>query len=239
MNILDKTFVALDGMDASAIEAFLTTTQGQITSVKIGSELFCAYGKEIVQEIGLKYRMKIFLDLKFHDIPATVTGAVESLQRLPITYLSVHLGGGESMLKEALRAGRRYLPSTSLVGISVLTSLGDSDIQKIWGEKKNAYECLFRLALETGVPAVVLSGQELKLFKELESKQGRRLLKITPGIRFKDEIRQGLTQDQKRVLSPQEAFKRGADRIVMGRSLTKAEDIMTRLRELVQGTDNE
>ena len=232
MKMLDKTFVALDGMDATAIEAFFKTTDGAVSSVKIGLELFCAYGREIVYEISLKYRMKIFLDLKLHDIPTTVSGAVKSLQGLPVSHLSIHLGGGEAMLKEALNSCNRYLPSTALVGVSVLTSLEDSDIQKLWGDKRRAHECLFRLALETGIPAIVLSACELKLLKELEEEQGRSLLKITPGIRFEDEIRQGFTQDQKRILSPKEAFKQGADFIVMGRSLTKSKDLVTRLREL-------
>ncbi len=232
--MLDKTIIALDGMDASGVDDFLKTVNGSLSSVKIGLELFCAYGKKIVQEISLKHRLNIFLDLKLHDIPTTVKGAVKSLRGLPISYLSVHLAGGERMLEEALKACNQYLPATTLIGISVLTSLEDSDIKKIWGEKReeDLYGRLFRLALKTGVPAVVLSPRELKLLKKIEEKHQQRLLKITPGIRFEDEILRGSTQDQKRVLSPGEAFNLGADFIVMGRSITNSKNITARLREL-------
>ena len=234
MNRLEKTIVALDDMDANCVHRFLQSAEGKIKLVKMGPALFYTYGRAFVQEIQSAYNVDIFLDLKLHDIPNTVSGAIRSLASLPVRFLTVHLGGGPSMLKAALESCRVHLPSTALLGVSILTSLDEKEQKKIWGSQESStlYKRLFDLSFEVNLHGTVLSPQELELFKTQEKKHARQLIKVTPGIRFNDEIAGGKSQDQKRISSPKQAFDLGTDFIVIGRSLTQAPHLPTRLREL-------
>lgn len=227
MSNIDKVIVALDQMDDQAIFNFLSRPENSLVRVKIGLELFLKYGQALVKEIQYKYDKKIFLDLKLHDIPETVFRAIKSLEGLPIEFLTIHLSGGEQMLKAAVDARNQFLPQTKLLGISFLTSLGAQEIKETFkiSHVPDSFQALFKLADKTKIDGVVMSAHEVQDFKQ----NFPNLKAVTPGIRFLDEINQSITQDQKRVMDPKNAFLAGADYLVMGRSLTKADDLKKRL----------
>lgn len=227
---LDKVIVALDQMSLEEIDQFLAKKDNTLPFVKIGLELFVKYGPDMVHKIHLEHKKKIFLDLKLHDIPVTVAKAIASLKNLPIDFLTVHLGGGEAMLKAAMAEARVSIPQCKILGVSFLTSLEPSDLQSLYGitNVEDAFLKLFKVASSSGIDGVVSSPHEVALLK----KHYPHLLAVTPGIRFQDEIASTQTQDQKRVMSPQEAFKMGSDYLVMGRSLTKTDRFSERLKSL-------
>jgi orotidine-5'-phosphate decarboxylase len=227
---LNKTIVALDQMTLDEIDSFLLQKENILPVVKIGLEMFLKHGPDLVEKIHNKYNKKIFLDLKLHDIPITVERAINSLQHLPIEFLTIHLSGGEEMINAALKEARRVLPGCKILGVSFLTSLETNDLAELFGisNSEEAFLRLFGIANKTKIDGVICSPHEITLLK----KNFPSLLAITPGIRFSDEIQNQATQDQKRVSTPSEAFKHGADFIVIGRSLTKSKNLSTRINEL-------
>ena len=233
---LDRVVVALDGMDLDQADAFLGRAQGAFPRVKVGLELFCARGPDAVRGLADRRGADVFLDLKLHDIPATVSGALRSLAGLAPSFVTVHLAGGRDMLAAALESAARHLPGTRLLGVGALTSLGADDLLEVHGETDPArqHARLLSLAIDAGLAGVVLSPLELPLLDRLERERGgaRRLLRATPGVRFADEIGAGAVQDQRRVADPERALASGADLLVMGRSLTLAKDLPARTAEL-------
>lgn len=229
---ITQTIVALDQMSLEEIDKFLSRPENTLPTVKIGLELFVKYGADLVWRIHRDYKKKIFLDLKLHDIPITVERAIASLQNLPIDFLTIHLSGGEEMLKAALNEARKSIPSCKILGVSFLTSLEAKDLNTLFGitNMEDAFLKLFKVADSSGIDGVICSPHEIALVK----KHYPKLLAITPGIRFADEILTQKTQDQKRVATPKEALQLGADFIVIGRSLTKACDLGVRVAELNQ-----
>lgn len=238
MNLLDRTIVALDNMTTGEIFDFLARSENSFSTVKIGLEMFCQKGPEFVKLIHEKYGVEIFLDLKLHDIPNTVRKAIRSLKGLPIKFLTIHLSGGREMLCQAVEERNASLPNTNLLGVSFLTSLGENDLNEMFNfssdDVKDAFKNLFTLALETGVHGVVSSPMEIDLIKSVEEKSERKLIKVTPGIRFADEIKEGVTQDQKRINTPEKTVENGASYLVIGRSLTQAKDLNKRISELAK-----
>lgn len=227
---LDKIIVALDQMSLDEIDTFLSRPENKLTRVKIGLELFVKYGPDLVHKIHREYKKSIFLDLKLHDIPVTVERAIHSLKNLPIDFLTIHISGGEAMLKAAVAEARVSLPGCKILGVSFLTSLEASDLSALYGigDMNQAFLRLFKTANESGIDGVICSPLEIELVK----KNYPRLLAVTPGIRFESEIESQKTQDQKRVATPKQAFHSGADYIVMGRSLTKSSQLAERIAEL-------
>ena len=228
---LNQTIVALDQMNMEEIEIFLSLPQNNIQTVKIGLELFLKHGSNLVLKIHNDYHKKIFLDLKLHDIPKTVERAIYSLKGLPVDFLTLHLSGGEEMLKAALKEAKTSLPNCKILGVSFLTSLEEKDLTTLFGisNSEEAFLRLFKVADNSGIDGVICSPLEISLVKN----NYPRLLAITPGIRFKDEIDSQKTQDQKRIATPKEALNLGADFIVIGRSLTQAENLNERLKQLI------
>jgi orotidine-5'-phosphate decarboxylase len=228
---LSQTIAALDQMTLEEIDLFLSQKENTIPTVKIGLELFLKYGPQLILKIHNDYKKNIFLDLKLHDIPKTVERAIHSLKNLPIDFLTVHIGGGEEMLKAALLESRKSLPGCKILGVSFLTSLEEKDLVNLFGisNLEEAFLKLFATAETAGIDGVVCSAHELILLK----KYYPHLIAVTPGIRFSDEITGSLVQDQKRVATPIEALLAGADYLVIGRSLTKANNLSERLKELV------
>lgn len=212
-------------MNQDEINSFLSKNKGLFKTVKIGLELFCGHGTEIIKRIHGEFGVDIFLDIKLHDIPNTVEKAIKSLNGLPIKFLTIHLSGGEEMIKRSLVESFISLPHCHILGVTFLTSLGSNDFKEIFSfdtTKQSPFLALFDLAFKCKVPGVILSPHELALLKSLEIKEHRELIKVCPGIRFRDEIDSGKIQDQKRALTPQEAIKQGANYLVIGRSLTTA-----------------
>jgi orotidine-5'-phosphate decarboxylase len=230
MSGIEKIIVALDQMSLPEIDLFLKKKDNNLSFVKIGLELFVKHGPDLVHKIHREYQKKIFLDLKLHDIPVTVAKAISSLKNLPIDFFTVHLGGGEAMLKAAVAEAKVSVPQCKILGVSFLTSLEKNDLESLYGIKDSeaAFLRLFDVASKAGIHGVVSSPHEVRLLKS----HYPHLLSVTPGIRFKDEIDNTQVQDQKRVMDPAEAFKNGSDYLVMGRSLTKTDKFSERLKLL-------
>lgn len=229
-NNLDKIFVALDDMSLEEAKVFLASNKS-IRCLKLGLELYLKYGNIIFSELQSDIHRIFFLDLKLHDIPQTVFNAIRSLSGLPIHFLTIHLSGGREMLEAAKKSRDIYLPNTKLVGVSVLTSINEPIYQEIFQQNltEEIFVRLFNLASYSHIDAVVSSGHETALLK----KHFPHLLSITPGIRMAAEISNNQNLgDQKRVLTPKDAFNLGADYLVMGRSITKAHDVSKVLEEL-------
>lgn len=192
--------------------------------VKIGPVLFVREGPALVRacrERGLH----VFLDLKWHDIPSTVAGAVTAARELGVTMATVHCLGGPRMLEAAVRAAG----DLALVGVTVLTSHDGADFAEVLGRgvPDVAWEAerLARAALRAGLRGVVASGQELSLLREA---LGREPWLVVPGIRLPGDP----VGDQMRVIEPEQAVRLGATHLVVGRSITAADDPVRAWRRL-------
>jgi orotidine-5'-phosphate decarboxylase len=188
---------------------------------KVGMELFTAEGPRLLEEITREGK-KVFLDLKYHDIPNTAAGAVRSAARHGVHMLTLHTSGGREMLARAVEAGAQEAaasgkPRPSLLGVTVLTSLKEAELKNI-GVPASVADQVLRLALlakEAGLDGVVCSPQEIEIIKK---ELGSDFLVVTPGIRPV----WAAAQDQKRVMTPAEALTKGADYLVIGRPITGA-----------------
>lgn len=189
---------------------------------KVGLELFISAGPEIVKYIHEAGTAKVFLDLKLHDIPATVKRAAAIVGDLGVKFATVHCGDSTTMLEEAV-AGCKG--KTGILGVTVLTSTGSDDIKNA-GYKKEYYDDLSNLVIKkanaakkAGCAGVICSGLEVKKIKEI---CGKDFLAITPGIR--PDWKELKTDDQKRITTPAEAVGNGSDYIVIGRPIRDAKD---------------
>ena len=215
--ICQKTFFALDGLDLKEACGLSKKYQEKgLYGIKIGMELFYRYGPESVRELREVFDGKIFLDLKLHDIPKTVHQAIKSLSNLPVDFLTLHLFGGEEMLKEAISARNQYLPKCKLLGVTFLTSLDQQDFKDLWNyspeETQKRMQALGQLVKKVSLDGLILSGSDLALYQGIPPE----ILRNCPGIRFE---KQDINDDQKRVITPDEALKSGADFLVIGRAL--------------------
>ena len=217
--VRDKLIVALDTPDLDTALHHVDRLGDPILWYKVGLQLFCASGRKAVQALSERGK-KIFLDLKLHDIPATVERAILALEGLPVSLLTVHASGGPKMLSAAAAAARSLGSPPQLLGVTMLTSLDGTEIPALWNERTSLEEKvlgLARLAAESGIAGVVASPLELAaLRRELP----RPFLIVTPGVRSPGEA----THDQKRTLSLPEAFAGGADYVVVGRPILEASD---------------
>ncbi|MCG6926830.1 MAG: orotidine-5'-phosphate decarboxylase [Acidobacteria bacterium] len=212
MNARDRLIVALDVPTAEAGRALVDQLAGEVGLFKIGSQLFTAAGPGFVQEIVGRGE-DVFLDLKFHDIPNTVAGAVSSASRLGVSLVDVHGLGGRAMLEAAVGA----LPAmkTRLLAITILTSHDEESLGQI-GVNGSVHDSVRRLALlarDSGVDGVVASPHEVAVIREA---CGADFLIVTPGIRPAGAA----TGDQARAATPATALAAGADYLVVGRPIT-------------------
>jgi orotidine-5'-phosphate decarboxylase len=216
MNARDRLIVALDVPKAEAARALVDRLAGHVGMFKVGSQLFTAAGPDLVHEIVGRGE-KIFLDLKFHDIPNTVAGAVASASRLGVSFIDVHGLGGRAMME----AGVGALPAmgTRLLAITILTSHDEESLGEIGvnGSMAESVRRLAQLAKEAGTDGVVTSPREVALVREA---CGSDFLIVTPGIRPAGATR----GDQARAATPAAALAAGADYIVVGRPVTDAAD---------------
>jgi orotidine-5'-phosphate decarboxylase len=191
--------------------------------VKVGLELFCHEGPAAVEKVRAVGELDVFLDLKLHDIPATVAGAARSVAPLAPRYLTVHAAGGPAMVAAAVE----QLPETLVAGVTVLTSLGAGDLDRIGlaGPPEAAVRRLARLAVDAGARALVCSPQEVAPVRD---EVGPDIVLITPGVRPAGAG----AHDQARVATPQQALADGADLLVIGRPITGASDPGEAARQL-------
>jgi orotidine-5'-phosphate decarboxylase len=212
----DRLIVALDVPEAAEARALAARLRGRVGALKVGSQLFTAAGPGLVKEL-VAGGDRVFLDLKYHDIPNTVAGAVASAVRLDVALLTVHALGGRAMLESAVEA--RGSSATRLLAITILTSHDEAVLQQLGvrGPVSDAALRLARVAAAAGIDGVVASPQEARAIR---AACGPGLLIVTPGVRPAGAAR----GDQSRVATPAEALAAGADRIVVGRPVTAAPD---------------
>jgi orotidine-5'-phosphate decarboxylase len=207
--------VALDTADLATAVRWATAVAAHASAAKVGLELFCAEGAAAVEKVRASGDFDIFLDLKLHDIPATVGGAARSIARLAPTYLTVHAAGGAAMIAAAAEA----LPDTRVAAVTVLTSLSVADLDRIGiaGPADQAATRLAVLAVEAGARAIVCSPREVALVR---AAVGPAITLITPGVRPAGTG----ADDQARTATPAQAIADGADLLVIGRPITGAAD---------------
>jgi orotidine-5'-phosphate decarboxylase len=207
--------VALDTADLAVAVRWAAAVAPYVSTAKIGLELFCAEGPAAVEKIRGSAELDIFLDLKLHDIPATVAGAARAVAAVAPAYLTVHASGGAAMIEAAAEA----LPATRIAAVTILTSLDAADLDRlgITGSPAEAVRRLAMLAVAAGARALVCSPREVALVR---AAVGPDVVLITPGVRPAG----GDQQDQARVATPQQALADGADLLVVGRPITGAAD---------------
>ncbi len=219
--------VALDFPRAELALAMAARLDPQQCRLKVGKELFTSAGPALVEALQ-KRGFQVFLDLKFHDIPATVAGACRAAASLGVWMLNVHASGGRAML-EAARAAVDQSPGPKplLIAVTVLTSLASQDLREIGcnADPVAQVKRLASLAAEAGLDGVVCSAQEAGALRQ----EWPDLLRITPGIRPAGAS----LDDQRRVLTPTAALAEGADYLVVGRPVTAAPDPATALAGLI------
>jgi orotidine-5'-phosphate decarboxylase len=207
--------VAIDAHDMETAARWAAAVEPYVSCIKVGLELFSRHGPDVVDAVRGGNDIGLFLDLKLHDIPATVAGAARSVARLKPRYLTVHATGGPAMVRAAVEAA----PDVAIAGVTVLTSLSDDDLRRI-GIAGSAQDAVLRLSVmsvESGARALVCSPQEVALVR---AEVGPDVTLITPGVRPAGSA----ADDQARIATPQRALADGADLLVIGRPITGAAD---------------
>jgi orotidine-5'-phosphate decarboxylase len=211
--------VALDYPEAEQALHMARQLSGRALWMKIGLELFCRQGPDIVSRIR-DTGCKVFLDLKFHDIPNTVYGAVRNAARTGADMLTLHCSGGEAMLRAAVQAKQDAQQDGShgpiLLGVTALTSLDDAQAKAVYSHSASeAATHLAQIANGSGLDGIVCSALEVCLMKK---SFGRTFVCLTPGIRMEKT-----DDDQARIATPQAAVRDGSDYLVVGRPITRAD----------------
>lgn len=208
--------LALDLETKDEALAMLDQLGDSLTWVKVGLQLFTAYGPEFVREIADR-GYKVFLDLKLHDIPNTVAKAVQSISSLPVDLLTLHGSGGEEMLAWANKARNDYRPQMNLLAVTVLTSMNEEQLHSLNVNVSTERQVmhLAEMSLRAGIQGLVCSSLELC---PLRTKFGNDPIIVTPGIRPKGAS----ADEQKRIMTPQAAAAAGSSYIVVGRPILKA-----------------
>src|ERR1700689_2260897 len=213
-----RLIVALDVSSAAAAHKIVAAVGDSAFCYKVGMQLYTAEGPQVVRDLVASGR-KVFLDLKYHDIPNTVASAVREAARLKVSMLTVHAAGGRKMLAAATEAATSTNPSLMVLAVTVLTSLDDNDLDKlgIHGQMRDQVLRLAALALSSGCRGIVASAREAPA---LRSELGTDFAIVTPGVRPAGSD----VADQARVVTPAEAIAAGASHIVVGRPITAAAD---------------
>jgi len=221
----DKIIVPLDVPTREASHRLINRLGGTIGFFKVGSQLFTATGPAIIE--GIKASgSKVFLDLKFHDIPNTVRKAVESACALGVDMLTIHLSGGRAMCEAAVVG--KGIAKTLVLGVTVLTSLNDESIAEVGFKTSVQGEVLLLagLAKDVGITGLVASPLELAAIR---NRYGALFVTVVPGIR----PRWSEANDQTRTMTPREALSAGADYLVIGRPITAAANPLEAVKRIV------
>jgi orotidine-5'-phosphate decarboxylase len=224
----DRLIVALDVSSAAAAQRIVSAVGDSAHIYKVGKQLFTAEGPQIVRDLVASGR-RVFLDLKFHDIPNTVAAAVAEAAKLNIAMLTVHGSGGGKMLRAAVEAASKVDVPPMILAVTVLTSMEDSDLPGIGvrGTVTDQTLRLATLAITNGCDGIVTSAHEVR---ELRSELGDDFAIVTPGVRPPGSAK----GDQARVVTPAEAMAAGATHIVVGRPITAAPDPAAAAKEILQ-----
>tara|TARA_B100000212_G_C27376447_1_gene534943 strand:- start:1098 stop:1760 length:663 start_codon:yes stop_codon:yes gene_type:complete len=214
--------VAIDETNFQKASKIIDELDPKKCMIKIGSVSFNSMGEEIITYVSKK-NFEIFLDLKLHDIPNTVKKSIQSLIKYPIKMLTIHISGGREMMQAAMEAVSGT--DIKVFGVTALTSLNSNESKEIYQRNtSDQVTAMLSLAESIGIHGIVCSPHELRLANQKKS-----LLTVTPGIRIKS-----LNDDQKRVMTPQDAIKLGADYIVIGRPITSSDDIKESLNKIYE-----
>ena len=214
MNKPAPIVLAVDTNDLDIAKQWVSATDGIISVVKLGLEFYTTFGNDGIRAIADSCSTDIFLDLKLHDIPHTVSGAARAVSTLRPKFLTVHAAGGSAMVQAAVDA----MPATHITGVTILTSLSEKDVTDI-GFRSHALDSavgLARVAVAGGAKAIVCSPLEILAIRE---NLGDDITIITPGVRPSDSAG---GDDQARTMTPREAIDRGANLVVIGRPITQS-----------------
>ena len=217
MDSILSIIVALDVNNQRDALALADQMDPKLCRLKVGKELFTQLGPKIIHDLHNR-QFEVFLDLKFHDIPNTTAQAVLAAADLGVWMVNIHASGGREMMETTVERLNQHAHQTHLIAVTVLTSMSDKDLKEI-GIRENTQNHvlnLAKLAKDCGVEGVVCSAQEAK---NLKQHLGKEFLLVTPGIRPADSAQ----NDQKRIVTPQQAIQDGVDYLVIGRPITKAD----------------
>lgn len=206
--------LATDTSDISVAKSWAELVAPHITGIKLGLEFFLNFGADGVREVIADHKLDLFFDLKLHDIPNTVGQAASAIEALKPRFLTVHASGGRAMIQAAVDA----VPQTQVTAVTILTSLGESDLSDI-GYRSNALESaveLAKLAVAGGARAIVCSPMEVAAIRSVI---GAEVSIITPGVRPIDPT--APADDQVRTMTPSAAIAAGANYVVIGRPITR------------------
>jgi len=234
LTVKERLVLALDVEDFKKAEELVGKLSDYVGVFKIGNQLFTAEGAKVVNMVN-KRGGKVFLDLKFHDIPNTVARAAEVATKLGVYIFNVHTSGGYEMMKAAAEASKKIslalgVRKPLILGVTLLTSINQEILEKEIGIKKRLEEQvvhLAKLARTAGLDGVVASSWEIK---EIRKACGEDFVILTPGIRPTGKS----SDDQKRVMTPQEAIKLGSDFLVIGRPIRNASNPVEAAKEILR-----
>ena len=218
-----KVIVALDSKNLSKIVKLVTILKKDVYAFKIGYQFFFNYGLKGYKKI-YSICPKIFLDLKLHDIPNTVEKGLEALVKLKPLFTTIHISGGENMMK-VTRSNKRNI---KILGVSILTSMDNKQTEKYYNQK-NISTLVKKFAMsakKNHLDGVVCSPHEIKYIRK---QVGKNFIIVTPGIRINNKIK---SDDQKRIETPKKAIDLGADFLVIGRPITESKDPLKLLKEI-------
>jgi orotidine-5'-phosphate decarboxylase len=206
--------LAVDTPELKTAIAWIKATQEHVSVFKLGLEFFLTFGSEGVKAIQAETDSEIFLDLKLHDIPHTVSGAAKAVAHLAPKFLTVHASGGRTMVKAAVDV----MPHTNITGVTILTSLSETDVTEL-GFKFASLDsavALAKVAVNAGAKAIVCSPLEISAVR---LSIGAQPIIITPGVRPLDMVG---SDDQQRTMTPEDAIAAGANLVVIGRPITQS-----------------
>ncbi len=218
--------LAVDTDDLEIAKRWVSITNPYIGVFKLGLEFFIKFGQAGVKAVQAETEKPLFLDLKLHDIPNTVSKSALQVADLAPMFLTVHASGGRAMINAAAQS----LPATKITAVTVLTSLDSADLKEV-GMGKDAQDLaiqLAKLSVSAGAKAIVCSPKEIS---QIRNAVGDQVLIITPGVRPSGTLS---SDDQKRTMDPKTAIAEGADYLVIGRPITKAADISHAAKMILQ-----
>ena len=224
----ERLIVALDVASAAEARRIVTSLGDSIQFYKVGMQLYTAEGPGVVRDLVMSGK-KIFLDLKYHDIPNTVAAATREAAQLGVSMLTLHASGGTKMLRAAVDAAKQSDSELAVLAVTVLTSMDESDLHETGIQDSIAEQALrlAKIALNAGCAGVVSSAREVKA---LRASLGSGFLAVTPGVRPAGAAH----GDQARVVTPAEAIAAGATNIVVGRPITAAADPVLEAQKILQ-----
>jgi orotidine-5'-phosphate decarboxylase len=227
MNILPKIFIAIDQNDINKAKELIQKLPPEICGIKVGKELFTVCGPEIIEWIHAK-GFKVFLDLKYHDIPNTVEKACFAASNMGISILNVHALGGKDMLLAAKEGIDKSNNAPYLIAVTLLTSMDPNALKEIGlhSSVSNQILNLAKSASQASLDGIVCSAKDITDIKDALPEN---FLYVTPGIRLSDSAK----DDQKRITTPLEAIKMGSNILVIGRPITQARDPESVLNSII------